>query len=193
MGKMLIINEGDIQNLEFEEILVEYRALIINEINRFHNLRMDFDDKYQIASIALWNAYMNFDISKNVGFGVLAEIAIENKLKGAIHYNRRAIRNPKINGIRVISIDDMLPGKHNDDRPVLDMVESEEDIVGDFVVKSMKHIFVEKLTLKQKEIIFLYMRGNSYKDICKILDVKQSTISMRMTAAKRIFKKCMAV
>jgi len=189
MSKLIIIGKNDARELEFEEVLEMYKPLIMSEIHSFDSLKMEFDDKYQLATMGLWNAYKKYDAETTVGFGILAKIAIENNLKHAITYTKMKKRS----GLELVCMDRTMKGKDNEDNSIADMLEADTNIEEHIVLKSNLKEFMSKITDKQRETIALYVTGMQYEAISKILGVGKSTISMRMAAAKKTFNKCMAV
>lgn len=81
--KTIRINQNIYKDLTFDEILEMYHALIVNYINRFQSLfpflLMEYDDLYQIFSMSLYKAYKNYDVSKGVGFGLVAKRYLTHK------------------------------------------------------------------------------------------------------------------
>lgn len=187
MSKLIIIDEDTTMMMSFEEVLTKYKPLVKSQVNWFSNLKMEFDDKYQLATIGLWTAYNSFDVERGLGFGLLAKKAIQNNFKEALTYNGRAKRS----GFRLVSIDNESAMDYDDNSSILDKLESDDNIEEAIVINSILKEFVSKLTAKQKEAIELYSISKSYKEVAEILGVGQTTISMRMTAAKRIFSECM--
>lgn len=81
--KTIRLNKDTYKDLTFEEILEMYHALIVNYIIRFQALfpflLMENEDLYQIFSMALYKAYKNYDVSKGVGFGLVAKRYLMHK------------------------------------------------------------------------------------------------------------------
>lgn len=81
--KTIRINQDTYKDLTFDEILEMYHALIVNYINRFQSLfpflLMEYDDLYQIFSMSLYKAYTRYDVSKGVGFGLVAKKYLTHK------------------------------------------------------------------------------------------------------------------
>jgi len=188
MGKLIIIDKGNEINLEFEEVLVMYKPLIKNIIYSFNNLRMEYDDKYQVATIALWNAYKKYDSTTTISFVMLAKKAILNELMHEITYNNRKKRS----GIEVVCADRIMTYDNGVELSILDSLEADVNIEENMILKSCFTNFINKITQKQKETISLCMSGKKHREISKILGISMSTICMRMDAAKKTFKKSMA-
>jgi RNA polymerase sigma factor (sigma-70 family) len=186
--KLLIINEGLKMDLTFEEIFEMYRPLIMSEVYKFSNFQLDFDDKFQLASIGLWQAYVKYDIEKGVGFGLLANVAIRNSIKGFIRNSRRSKRS----GLQIVSADRELETKRDEVISIIDTLTSGEDIESNLILSDNLKRFMRKITDKQKETIALSMSGKKYNEIADILGVGSTTISMRMMNARKIFNECMA-
>lgn len=188
MSKLLIIGEGDKRYLTFEELLLMYRPLIRKRIYSFSGLNMEVDDRYQIASIGLWRAYEKYDINIGIGFGLLAINIIDNDLKGVLAKERTLKRSKYVQ----VSIDRIIEDEHDEENSIINALESDCDIEEDTIIRGALKEFINRLTSKQKESIALFMRGNTYKEVAELLNVKPNTISMRMTAAKKTFSECMA-
>ena len=189
MSKLIIIGLNDTRKLEFEEVLEMYKPLIMSEIHSFGSLKMEFDDKYQLATMGLWQAYKKYDAETTVGFGLFAKVAIQNNLKHAITYTKMKKRS----GVATVSMDRIMRGENDEDSSISDLMESDTNIEEHLVLKSNLKDFIDKITIKQRETIALYITGMQYEAMSKILGVGKSTISMRMSAAKKTFNKCMAI
>jgi len=85
-----------------------------------------------------------------------------------------------------------MEGADEQENSIMDKLQANIDIENDIILRENLNKFMNKITEKQKETISLRMIGKSYKEITKILGIAQTTISMRMLAAKKIFNKCMA-
>lgn len=188
MSKLIILDEGDIRRLTFEEILKLYKPLMRSMAYKFGNLRMEFEDLCQIVSIGLWRAYEYYDSSKTVGFSVLAKSLILNELREVYLYESKKKRSGSV----VLSIDGKIEGRWND-ISIMDILASDEDLEENTVLKDNLKEFMSKITKKQKEAIAMLSISSSYKEVAQKLGVGDTTISMRMTAAKKIFNECMAV
>jgi len=189
VGKLIIIGLNDTRKLEFEEVLEMYKPLIMSEIHSFDSLKMEYDDKYQLATIGLWNAYKKYDAETTVGFGLFAKIAIQNNLKHAITYTKMKKRS----GLELVCMDRTMKSQKDEENSIKNTLESDTNIEEHIVLKSNLKEFMSKITDKQRETIALYIDGRHYEEISKILGVGKSTISMRMAAAKKTFNKCMAI
>jgi RNA polymerase sigma factor (sigma-70 family) len=186
MRKLIIVDEGDIRELSFEELLDMYKPFVMRKIWDFRNLDLELDDRYQLATIGLWNAYTRYDASRMVGFERLATISINNKLKKAFDYSIRSKRS----GVEVLSLDKEYQGRWQI-MTLTDLLESDDDTEEEIILKSNLKEFGSKLTSRQKEAIELYSRCKNFREVARILGVGQSAISMRMTAARKIFNECM--
>jgi len=188
MSKLIIIDKDDTRELKFEEVLEMYKPMIMRTIYSFRILRMEVDDKYQIACVALCKAYENYDIEMQVGLWALAKKMIVNDLIREINYNERKKRS----GMETLSMNRTMEGADEQENSIMDKLQANIDIENDIILRENLNKFMNKITEKQKETISLRMIGKSYKEITKILGIAQTTISMRMLAAKKIFNKCMA-
>ena len=71
----------------FEEIAVQFAPLVKKWLVNYRLLR-DYDEMYQIALIALWEAWQHFDPKKGV-FPAFAELVVRGKLLAEIKRKKR--------------------------------------------------------------------------------------------------------
>ena len=67
----------------FSELLAEYEPLVQSAVFRYGAALSDFDrdDLYQVATIALHRAALNYDLEQNeVSFGLFAKVCVTNAL-----------------------------------------------------------------------------------------------------------------
>lgn len=69
--KLIRVTNDDILELTFEEVLEKYRGLLINSIKKY-KFKYEFEDLYQVSSLALWDAYEFHDSNNGKLFGSLA-------------------------------------------------------------------------------------------------------------------------
>lgn len=181
MSKSLIISNNEVQELEFEEVLCMYKALIMNEIYNFSNLKETYDDKYQMASIALWNAYDKYNVELRIGFGLLAKIYIRSKFKTEIERQKRFKRTNFI----TVSIDNTIETDDDEFGSILQLIPSNQNVERYVVTKILLELFMMELNYKEKETLDLYINGQSYNSISEILDSKPSTIRMRIGSIRK--------
>ncbi|MFK3936235.1 sigma-70 family RNA polymerase sigma factor [Alkalihalobacillus sp. NPDC078783] len=75
-------------NATFEHVLAQYTPLIKSQIKRL-SLMQHYDEAYQVAMIALWDAYRRFTPEKGE-FAAFAQLRVRGDL---ISYVRKEIRN----------------------------------------------------------------------------------------------------
>lgn len=181
--KTFIVNDDTRVDLTFNELLDMYKPLITSEIIRFDGLRMEYDDRYQIATLALWRAYDTYDLINGTCIGSLAKKTIRNAFLGVIDYENK----PKRSGRIVIS---MYGNNGNNDYSMLDFIPSTEKVEDNLITQNIMTDFMSKINKKQKQILKLRSEGVEWKQIEAMLGVGQSTISMRMSYAKKTFMQC---
>lgn len=84
----MTLSDEDIPITEanFELLVAKYKPLIlsciktVNSMN-FNNSRLEYDDLYQEALMALWDAIRLYDASRGVYFGMYLKIAVTNRTK----------------------------------------------------------------------------------------------------------------
>lgn len=97
--KMIRLNQDLYKEMTFDEILEMYRALIIHYITKFKSLfphhAIEDDDLYQEFSLALYKCYRLYDVSKGVGFGLVAKRYISHKSMNISRVNSAEKRRNK--------------------------------------------------------------------------------------------------
>jgi RNA polymerase sigma factor (sigma-70 family) len=188
-SKLIIVDENDVRMMTFEEILLRYRPLVRNIVWSFGNLKIEFEDKLQIANIALWEAYSKYNIKTGIGFWALAKKIVTNELKREFNNSKRKKRS----GIEVLSLYQTVPNGSLDSNLIMDELSYFGNIEDDLIAKEHLKVFMNKITDKQKETLILVGMGKSYSEIAELLGQVRPTISMRMTATRKIFNECMNI
>ena len=187
--KLIIVNKDDIREMTFNDIFEMYKPLIRNIVYSFHNLKLELDDKLQIASIGLWQAYDKYDIKTGTGFWALAKVTMDNSLR--LEFNYASMK--KRSGIDIISMYQPIDSSADGCNLVMDEIVCYNDIADEVIAKNHLNIFMSKLTDIQKHTLALVAMGKSYVEIADILGQTRPTISMRMTATRKIFNECMNI
>ena len=188
MTKLIIIDAETTLDLTFEEVFERYQKLVKKEANGFHALRIEFEDKCQIAYIALWDTYKEYDISKGVGFGYVARFIIRNRFKRALKRENAMKRG---SGEVMERLDRQLEGSSSDSSLLIDTIASNEDISMELSLRNLFVEFIDSLTMDQKKTLELTMRGINQKEIGIILDVGRQGINKRMKIIRKKFIQCM--
>jgi RNA polymerase sporulation-specific sigma factor len=121
-------------------------------------------------------SFKNFAVNVCCKRHLITSVSHANRKKFLIHNNSDSLENPT---------------SDSDDSSLADFIPDEskgllDEIVDEETVHIIKEILFSKLTDLEKSIIEEYLRGSSYKDIAKDLEVKTKTVD---NALMRIRKK----
>ena len=155
---ILLDNVKSGKPLSFEAIYSLYSPLIDsmtkNYCKRYGIVESDTDDVRQEALIALYNAALTYEASKEVTFGAYAKICIRNKI---LSYIRCFLEN---------DIPVSLTERENDwDEPDFDT--PEQLIISKESLCSLNRRIDEALTDFEKSVFALYIGDMSYADIAR--------------------------
>lgn len=176
-AKTIKINQDIYKNLTFDEILEMYQGLIYSFITKFQEIYPQFllenDDLYQIFSMSLYKAYKNYDISKDVGFGLVAQKYLTQKNMNIYSKNTAKKRNNK--RYHELSMDNC--------NNIID-IETMESRFNVIIIID----YINKLNPKDKKIIYeMYVNGCKLKLKNKI-GVSRTTINKKLKKHKEMLK-----
>lgn len=145
---------------------------------KFPKWFVDFhhDDMVQCGLLGLYNASVKFDESKGYEFNTYAVKCI----KGEVYqYLERELRSRRKTGkLETISIETPI----NDNLTLGDMLKYE-------MPECVDWIFTDKrLDDEQRKICRLLYEGRSQNEICKLMNVCQTTISRRIKKIRKILE-----
>lgn len=164
--KYLILNKDTKGEYTFEEISERYKYKIMKEI-RAWKLTYEEDELFQVALIAMWEAYERYDVSKGVSFYNFAIKYIRGKLK---KYNKVNNRTVDIS----YSLDECFTYK-------------EDAMQHDFSDEVIDKVFIEDELNKLKEcekqaLVDTYCKGKTLREVSKTQGVTNTCIEMRRKA-----------
>ncbi|WIF95152.1 sigma-70 family RNA polymerase sigma factor [Caminicella sporogenes] len=138
--KRIRVNENLYKEMTFEEVLKKYEPLIGKLITPFMK-QFEYDDLFQTASIALWNAYRIYEVRKKVGFGHYARVVIRNELLKYAQRHREKLK--------VISYNNLIFNSEKDKEvEFMELIDNNLDIE----VKAINMIELERIRDKIKDM-----------------------------------------
>lgn len=176
MKKELIVNKDDVQLLSFEEVLNKYMAHILY-LSKPYMKYYEYEDLIQIGSMALWEAYEKYDISREIGFGYYAKIFIRNELS---HF----IRDQYKHKIKWESYNKTfnLGGK---DIEISETLESEYNGIQEIESEIYVEYLLDNLDEEQRKVVELKTKGYTQKDIAKVFNSNQVWVSRRIATSRK--------
>ncbi|MBB6219017.1 RNA polymerase sigma factor (sigma-70 family) [Anaerosolibacter carboniphilus] len=176
--KQIILSETKTAELSFEEVMAKYKPLIKKGISSWLG-SYEYDDLFQIASIALWKAFEKYDHRKNIGFGYIAKLYIKSSIL-AYHKKQTAKLTNKTSKINnVVSFQDLL-GDDEDGTTLEELFGVEDISINNLADKLVLDQIMNKFSKQQQEDILAYISGFKVSDIAATKDISKQTMSIRM-------------
>lgn len=175
------IKNGDEQL--FQELLNEYNNMIYKIINSFDldrgDFKIDIDDLYQEASIALYKCVLDYDDSFEAQFSSYAYMCIKRDIidsirKKNIKYYRETY---SLNAF-----------KYNDHLQLLSVEDNPIEYHHKQELNRKMLDFIDLLSEQDRQILILKTRRVSYSEISDLLDIPNKKIDNRIQAIKRKYK-----
>lgn len=147
------------------QIILSLNPLLLRISSRYFIIGGDKEDLLQEARIGLHKAIQGFDAEKNTDFIPYAKTCIHNHIISAIN-EAQAQKHAALN--RSIELDAQALFSY--DNP-MEVVIRREQL--DSVLAGMQ----SKLSKLEKQVLFLYLDGLSYKKIAAMLQISEKSVS----------------
>ena len=147
------------------QIILQLSPLLRKIVSRFFIIGGDRDDLLQEARIGLHKAITSYDPSKNSEFIAYAKTCIHNHIISAIN-EATAKKHRPLN--RSLDLD---AASHFSYDGPMDLVINRETL------ESVLAIIHDHLSKKEKQVLFLYLDGLSYKKIAAALQISEKSVS----------------
>lgn len=151
-----------------EEILENYKPLVISIAKRYYLIGADMDDLIQEGMIGLYKAIKNFDETKNNNFANFAGLCITRNIQTAIKNGNR-LKNNFFKDL--VNEDDLFVNQLVDDKH-----NPEEAIISKENFKYVKEQINEKLSDLEKGILREYLNKKSYDEIALTLNISKKSV-----------------
>lgn len=170
-----------------EKILVEHKQLVNSVVRKYFLIGGDVDDLVQEGMIALYNAILTYDKSKNSSFDAYAYMLIERNIISLIKKANSKKYSPlndafKVNNQGTISFDE-----ENEDVGYM-ISSSEPNPENELLDNDSYNELLEKIksTLSdyENEVLNYYLQGYNYNDIAQKLDVSPKSIDNALNRIK---------
>ena len=185
MVKGIKISDGSVKEFTADQILKQYKNLVYKLVNdKVRNL--DRDETIQIGNIALYRAFIDYDISKGSNFTTFATIYIRFSL---YEYYKRNNRKKRIIEKESLRLDDV--GESGDEHyEIISYGKTPTEELIDKIFLEEIEEFVKTKKPKQYKIFELLKQGKGTCEIQKILGDRthQTTSCKIQTLYKNIRK-----
>ena len=158
-----LIHNGQSDATEY--LLKKYAPLVKKSIRTLYLIGADTEDLSQEGMIGLFKAIQGYQDDNEASFYTFAKLCIDRQIYSAIKASNRKKHTPlnsyisfysKMNGDEIELIDNLEAG--NESNPEHIILDRENTM-------NIEDILKEHLSPMEKQVLSLYMQGNSYADI----------------------------
>lgn len=157
-----------------ETLMNEYKKLVTKISRNYFIIGAEFEDVIQEGMIGLFNAYNNFDETKNTSFKTYATILINrqiiNAIKKAYKYNNQDL------------FADLNLKDFEDD---LEVFSPEEFIINKESHSILLREINEKLSPLEISILEEFLKNETYEEIAKKLKLNKKSVDNALTRIKK--------
>jgi len=176
------------------QLMSKYKSLVLSISRKYFLINLSTDDLVQEGMLGLFNAFRNYKFENKTSFRTYASICIERQIQSALIKNNR---NKNIPLNTYFSIDNqgkiLLSNKNDDD-------ENDDDDTGFFIASNSltpeeSVVFKERinevneninklLSLFEKKVLRLYVKGLNYVEIARELKKEPKSIDNALRRIK---------
>lgn len=156
--------DGEYVVMTFDEVFEKYKNMIYDICNKWKE-NIDYGDLFQVASIGLFKAFEDYDLSKGIEFSTVAYTYIKNEIRRFYrdvkkHFGYLSLNTDVYEEGDMIHLDKIKDDGFED--IILEEISKEQDLSR--VYTAMRH-----LTERQKSIfIKYYMEGKTMQEIADL-------------------------
>lgn len=140
---------------------------------------IDFEDLVQEGLIGLMNAVKYYDSSFGASFSTFAYLCIDRNIMSAV---KKSLSKKQIPKSALVFIDQTSDFESNhSDNPEIALISKEN-------IDLLKTKITKKLSNMEQSVLKLYLNGNSYDEIAKILKISQKSVDNAMQRLRKKLK-----
>lgn len=170
-----------------EKLLTDNKKLVNIVVRKYFLVGGDVDDLVQEGMIALYNAILSFDESKNSSFNAYALTVIERHIISTIkQFNNK--KNMPLNEAININNQGSINKDNDEDKILFTLVSSkpnpENELVDNDSYNELLKIIEDTLSEYENKVLKLYLLGYNYQDIAVKLNVAPKSIDNALNRIK---------
>jgi len=178
--------EGDERALNY--ILGKYSNLVRDKARSYFLIGAEYDDLIQEGMIGLFKSIKDFKAGNETSFKSFAELCITRQIITAI---KNATRQKHIPLNCYISLNKQLYSNEETSYPLFEILkikelnDPEQLVISGEEIKSIKEIFEKFLSKLETSVLSLYMKGKTYIEIARTLNLKVKSVDNALQRIKR--------
>lgn len=183
-----LAQKGDSEAMGF--LMEKYKGLVRAISRPMFLIDGDQDDLIQEGMIGLFKAIQTYHKDKGTVFETFAHLCISSQLYSAIKASNRKKNIPLNSYISIDSMDNGETEREGESGFLLDKTfadwqkNPEEIVIGQEAAKAMESRLFSRLSNMEKEVLGLFLKGLTYKEIAENLDKSPKTIDNALQRIK---------
>jgi RNA polymerase sporulation-specific sigma factor len=177
--------------LSLEALFAKYKVMANKIARRYFLAGQDNNDLNQEAMIGLFKAYQSYDRSLNYDFKAFACLCINRQIQSAIKAANRN-KNKALNDYVSLNNQggyDIKQEDQDDEDSLYFIIPSNEQLPDDALISkekiaNIKNEIINNLSKFEKQVLYFYLQGLSYKEISKKLEKTEKSIENSLTRIK---------
>lgn len=182
------IQKGEKEAIDF--IMEKYKNLVRTKARKLFLIGGDKDDLIQEGMIGLYKAVWDFDGAKDASFGTFAELCIARQMYDAIKASNRK-KNIPLNtyvSFYAPAYGESLEGDEKDSMVDLFFADNKENPEALMIDRENARVLEQKLneslSVFEREVLEMFVRGHSYTEIAKVLARQPKSIDNALQRIK---------
>lgn len=163
-------------NTEIEDYLMKkYKPLVRKKTNAMYLIGGETEDLIQEGMIGLFKAVRDYNAEKENSFFSFAELCITRQLYSALEASNRKKHIPLNNYISISHQEDE-ENRYLDQMLMDETASPEQMLIEQERKEEFFHRLEEKLSPMEKNVLYLYLEGDSYTQIAEIMEKSPKSI-----------------
>lgn len=167
------LRDGDTGIADY--IMEKYKPLVRKKTNAMYLIGGETEDLIQEGMIGLFKAVRDYDTEKSASFFSFAELCITCQIYSALETSNRKKHSP-LNNYVSFSSQEEADGMNLEEIIGSQNVSPEQLMIEKEVKQEFFSTLEERLSTLEKNVLYLYLEGNSYTRIAEIMEVSPKSI-----------------
>lgn len=175
---------GKTEALDF--LLSRYKSLASKIARSYFLVGAEYEDLLQEAMMGLYGAYVKYDENSKSTFSTFAHLCIERNVQSAVKMANRKKHKMLTDSIS-LSNQGAIEMKSEDSDEVVSLIlpssilSPDEQLIENEKFEEIKQKINKNLSKMEKNVLFLFLKGESYTQIAKILNIQNKSVDNALT------------
>jgi RNA polymerase sigma factor (sigma-70 family) len=187
MSKLIVVGPNKQALMTFDEVYARYQPLLKKKAYAWSK-NCEYDEMFQLASIALWKAYEKYDSALHpIAFGWFAGKFIDNALLA--HYSKsRKCERPTSQVKTIVSLHGVVYDNKGNETELQDLIGEDETFTHEVTENIVLDKIFKKIPPAQLQDVMNYLSGHSQSELASSNNTTQVSISRKLQQSFAKFK-----